>query len=605
MPLIDRLIKTIRKYQADELVVATGEKVILSVGSARRPVSAEAATRQQVEVLLREIVPGDLASRVREEGTHEFPYVSPSGSVRIQVERNDGGLRIRAIPVQADDGGAPAAPLASSSALDSGVPDPRKAASGQEASPRSGPAEEARPAAPSGPVAGPAHLADMPAAAGDTAVFHPVAAATELSPDRPEEVEAAPPAAETAAGPAKDAPLPVAETARPAAAGAEIPSAPAATPDSAEAAATEAAGAKGSQAMEDLFMRMIQEGCSDLHLCVGNPPLFRKDGDIAPLGDDGPMTEGQVRDLVFPITPRVKREEFEARHDTDFAHEIPGVARFRCNLFLDRMGVGGVFRLIPSRIPTPEELGLSRPILQLCELPKGLVLVTGPTGSGKSTTLAALVDQINRSRTAHIITIEDPIEFVHANQKCLINQREVGTHTEGFRDALRAALREDPDCVLVGEMRDLETIALAIETAETGHLVFATLHTSTAATTVDRMIDQFPADRQSQIRAMLSESLKGVISQTLCKKRGGGRVAALEVLLVTAAVSNLIREGKAFQIPSIMQTGKGLGMATLNDALLELVQKGTVSPKEAYFRAVAKTDFKTLLERNSFKVDAA
>jgi twitching motility protein PilT len=312
-----------------------------------------------------------------------------------------------------------------------------------------------------------------------------------------------------------------------------------------------------------------------------------------------------VRDLVFSITPRIKREEFDARHDTDFAHEVPSVARFRCNLFMDRTGIGGVFRLIPSKIPTAEDLGLSRQILQLCDLSKGLVLVTGPTGSGKSTTLAALIDTINRNRTAHIITIEDPIEFVHANQKCLINQREVGTHTEGFKEALRAALREDPDCILVGEMRDLETIAIAIETAETGHLVFGTLHTNTAASTVDRMIDQFPADRQSQVRTMLSESLKGILSQTLCKKKGGGRVAALEVLFVTPAVSNLIREAKAFQIPSIMQTGKGLGMATLNDALLDLVQKGVVSPKEAYFKSVAKNELRILLERNSFKIDAA
>jgi twitching motility protein PilT len=352
-------------------------------------------------------------------------------------------------------------------------------------------------------------------------------------------------------------------------------------------------------------MKMVQEGCSDLHLSTGNPPLFRKDGEIVPLGKGAPLTEREVRDLVYSITPRIQREEFESRHDTDFAHEVPAVARFRCNLFMDRMGIGGVFRQIPTKIPAAEELGLSKQILQLCDLSKGLVLVTGPTGSGKSTTLAALIDHINRNRTGHIITIEDPIEFVHVNQKCLINQREVGAHTEGFKEALRAALREDPDCVLVGEMRDLETIAIAIETAETGHLVFGTLHTNTAASTVDRMIDQFPVDRQSQVRTMLSESLKGVLSQTLCKKKAGGRVSALEVLFVTPAVSNLIREGKTFQIPSIMQTGRGLGMATLNDALMELVQKGIVAPKEAYFKSVAKVEMKVLLERNNFKIDAA
>ena len=262
------------------------------------------------------------------------------------------------------------------------------------------------------------------------------------------------------------------------------------------------------------------------------------------------------RTLLQPIMPEKNASEFAARHDTDFAYEIPGLARFRANVFVDRKGPGAVFRVIPSKILTAEQLGLSPHILQLCQLTKGLVLVTGPTGSGKSTTLCAMVDYINRNRDDHIITIEDPIEFVHENQKCLINQREVGTHTDSFKGALRAALREDPDIVLVGEMRDLETVAIAIETAETGHLVFGTLHTTTAASTVDRIIDQFPADRQAQIRVMLSESLRGVISQTLCRKIGGGRVAALEVLIVTSAVSNLIREGKTFQIPSMMQVGK-------------------------------------------------
>ena len=264
---------------------------------------------------------------------------------------------------------------------------------------------------------------------------------------------------------------------------------------------------------------------------------------------------------------------------------------------MDRKGPGAVFRVIPSKILTAEQLGLSPHILQLCGLTKGLVLVTGPTGSGKSTTLCAMVDYINRNRDDHIITIEDPIEFVHENQKCLINQREVGTHTDSFKGALRAALREDPDIVLVGEMRDLETVAIAIETAETGHLVFGTLHTTTAASTVDRIIDQFPTDRQSQIRVMLSESLRGVISQTLCRKIGGGRIAALEVLIVTSAISNLIREGKTFQIPSMMQVGKALGMVGLNDALMELVTKKLVAPEEAYAKSVDRMSFEGLLKR--------
>src|SRR4029079_17044670 len=242
-----------------------------------------------------------------------------------------------------------------------------------------------------------------------------------------------------------------------------------------------------------------------------------KSGDLSPR-EDTPR-------LLFPIMAPRYKQEFESTNDTDFAHEIAGVARFRANVFADRKGVGAVFRVIPSKVPSAEDLGLGKAITDLCFLTKGLVLVTGPTGSGKSTTLAALVDHVNRNRTDHIITIEDPIEFVHPNRSCLINQREVGTHTQSFKKALRAALREDPDIVLVGEMRDLETIAIAIETAETGHLVFGTLHTSTAASTVDRIIDQFPADRQAQIRVMLSESLKGVISQTLLKKVGGGRIA--------------------------------------------------------------------------------
>ena len=266
-------------------------------------------------------------------------------------------------------------------------------------------------------------------------------------------------------------------------------------------------------------------------------------------------------------------------------------------MFADRRGPGAVFRVIPSKILTAEQLGLSQHILNLCHLNKGLILVTGPTGSGKSTTLCAMIDYINRTRPDHIITIEDPIEFVHDNQKCLINQREVRTHTDSFKDALRAALREDPDIILVGELRDLETVAIAIETAETGHLVFGTLHTTTAASTVDRVIDQFPSDRQAQIRIMLSESLKGVIAQTLCRKIGGGRAAALEVLIATQAVSNLIREGKTFQIPSIMQVNKANGMVSLNDALMDLVTKKIVEPAEAYAKAVDKAGFDAALKR--------
>jgi twitching motility protein PilT len=270
---------------------------------------------------------------------------------------------------------------------------------------------------------------------------------------------------------------------------------------------------------------------------------------------------------------------------------------------MDRRGPGGVFRVIPSEILTVDDLKLPQAIRELCFLTKGLVLVTGPTGSGKSTTLCALIDHINKSRHDHVITIEDPIEFVHPNRNCLINQREVHLHTKGFKPALRAALREDPDVVLVGEMRDLETVAIAIETAETGHLVFGTLHTSSAVSTVDRIIDQFPADQQEQIRIMLSESLKSVIAQVLCRKIGGGRVAALEVLMVNAAVSNLIREGKTFQIPSIMQTGKSRGNVLLNAALVDLVKSKVVEPIEAYAKAVDKQGLVSDLKKYNIRIE--
>jgi twitching motility protein PilT len=357
--------------------------------------------------------------------------------------------------------------------------------------------------------------------------------------------------------------------------------------------------------IDAFFHLMCEAKASDLHLSVGTTPLVRKDGHMQPLDAAAPVLDAaMVQRLLDPITPEKNRAEFAERRDTDFAYEIPGLARFRANIFMDRKGMGAVFRVIPSQILTAEQLGLSPAILNLCRLNKGLVLVTGPTGSGKSTTLCGMVDYINRTRKDHIITIEDPIEFVHENKVCAINQREVHNHTMSFKNALRAALREDPDIILVGEMRDLETVAIAIETAETGHLVFGTLHTTTAASTVDRVIDQFPADRQSQIRVMLSESLKGVISQTLCKKIGGGRAAALEVLIVTSAVSNLIREAKTFQIQSMMQVGKAVGMVTLNDALMDLVTKKLVAPDEAHSKAIDKAGMETLLKRTGWSPSA-
>jgi twitching motility protein PilT len=357
-------------------------------------------------------------------------------------------------------------------------------------------------------------------------------------------------------------------------------------------------------ALDALLEAMVSRRASDLHLASDHPPMLRIDGDMTPVESYGPVASERLKDLLWTIAPEKNREEWHARKDTDFAHET-AEARFRVNVFCDRRGIGAVLRQIPTEIMTAEAMGLSQAVLDLCFLSKGLVLVTGPTGSGKSTTLAAMIDHVNRHRDDHVITIEDPIEFVHPNRRCLVNQREVGVHTGSFKQALRAALREDPDVVLVGELRDLETIAIAIETAETGHLVFGTLHTNTAPSTVDRIIDQFPADRQGQIRMMLSESLKGVIAQTLCKRIGGGRVAAHEILLCTSGVSNLIREGKTFQIPSIMQTGRALGMVTLNDSLLDLVKRKVIEPREALAKAVAKAELKGQLERAGIALEPA
>jgi twitching motility protein PilT len=355
------------------------------------------------------------------------------------------------------------------------------------------------------------------------------------------------------------------------------------------------------RALAGLLTALVRSGSSDLHLRVGEPPVFRTHGEIRRQAAP-PLDAGQLELMLLAVMPERNRAEWKETGDSDFAYEIPKLARFRVNAARDRRGPFAVFRVIPAQVVTVEQLGLSKEVQQLCALTKGLVLVTGPTGSGKSTTLGALVDLINRTRSDHIVTIEDPIEFVHENKKCIITQRQVGVHTDSFKSALRAALREDPDIVLVGEMRDLETIAIAIETAETGHLVFGTLHTTTAASTVDRIIDQFPADRQAQIRVMLAESLKGVIAQTLCKRIGGGRVAAREILLATPAIANLIREGKTFQIPSIIQTSKQLGMVTLNDALLELVEKKEISPDEAYLKSVEKAGLAAALKAKGYKL---
>lgn len=355
--------------------------------------------------------------------------------------------------------------------------------------------------------------------------------------------------------------------------------------------------------IDALFNRMSEIDASDLHMTSGRKPMFRHHGDMVTIDDCAELSPDQMRQILYEIVPDENKQEFEECGDTDFAYSIPGVARYRCNYFMDHNGPGAVFRLIPAEVLTADQLNLPQSVLDLCFLSKGLVVVTGPTGSGKSTTLAAMVDHINKNRSDHIITIEDPIEFLHKDQRCLLNQREVGKHTDSFKKALRAALREDPDIILVGEMRDLETIEIAIETAETGHLVFGTLHTTTAPSTVDRIIDQFPADRQSQIRTMLASSLKGVIAQTLCKKQGGGRLAALEIMICNAAVSSQIREGKTHQIVNAMQTGGKEGMKLLNDSLADFVKAGQVDAMEAYIKAVDKGGFTGKLNSMGINVD--
>jgi twitching motility protein PilT len=357
--------------------------------------------------------------------------------------------------------------------------------------------------------------------------------------------------------------------------------------------------------IEALLRVLIGNKASDLHLRAGSPPMLRANGEIAPIKGEAVLTSESIDLMLSSVMLDQNRDEFKELNDTDFAHEIVGLARFRGNALRDRKGTGAVFRAIPAAVVTVEQMGLSQEVQRLCHLTKGLVLVTGPTGSGKSTTLCALIDLINRTRSDHVITIEDPIEFVHESKKCLITQRHVGVHTSSFKHALRAALREDPDIVLVGELRDLETVSMAIETAETGHLVFGTVHTSTAVSTIDRVIDQFPPDRQAQIRVMLSESLKGVISQVLCKKIGGGRVAAREIMLSTPSVSNLIREGKTFQLPSVLQTSRRLGMVTMNDALIELVDSNQVEPQEAYLKATDKVGIIHMLKQRGKDVSFA
>lgn len=334
----------------------------------------------------------------------------------------------------------------------------------------------------------------------------------------------------------------------------------------------------------------VKNGASDLHLSAGLPPMIRVDGDVRRINIE-PMNHDKIHGMVYDIMNDKQRKTFEEHWETDFSFEIPGLARFRVNAFNHNRGCGAVLRTIPSEILSLEQLSAPKIFENIANTPRGMVLVTGPTGSGKSTTLAGMINYINENHYAHILTIEDPIEFVHESKKCLINQREVHRDTVGFTEALRSALREDPDVILVGEMRDLETIALALEAAETGHVVFGTLHTSSAAKTVDRIVDVFPAAEKEMVRSMLSESLKAVISQTLLKKNGGGRVAAHEIMIGTPAIRNLIRESKVAQMYNAIQTGSSVGMQTLDQNLAELMNKGLISKENARSKAANKENF--------------
>jgi twitching motility protein PilT len=342
--------------------------------------------------------------------------------------------------------------------------------------------------------------------------------------------------------------------------------------------------------ISELLAFSVKNKASDMHLSAGLPPMIRVDGDIRRINMPD-LDHKEVHALIYDIMNDKQRRDYEEFLETDFSFELPGLARFRVNAFNQERGAGGVFRTIPSKVLSLEELNAPPFFTELCKIPRGMVLVTGPTGSGKSTTLAALINHINNNDYGHILTVEDPIEFVHVSQKCLINQREVHRDTLGFNEALRSALREDPDIILVGEMRDLETIRLALSAAETGHLVFGTLHTTSAAKTIDRIIDVFPAAEKDMIRAMLSESLQAVISQTLLKKIGGGRVAAHEIMVGTPAIRNLIREAKVAQMYSAIQTGRKDGMQTLDQNLKELVDRGVVSVKDAMVKCVSKNTF--------------
>ncbi len=552
MAQLDRLLSVMVSNRAESLMLDEGDMARLELGGGARPVTKSPLSGQQVVALLREVAPADAVRHLDGGRPASFTYVSADGAFAVKAMVENKKWRVR-IEIDAHNefkrmtgqfNAAAPNPEPTAPAA-SGTPTPRISAQVRVPTPLSQPAIGSQPAAPK---------------ASRKSVATPMAGVPATEP----------------------------------------------RPGSALEAVNYFDGIEESRAsLEKLLREIVEKGASDLHLRCGEPPIFRQHGEMVRLEGYPVLDNDTLSSMLRSIMPERNRIEFTECNDTDYAHEIPGCARFRANALMDRNGVAAVFRQIPATVVTVEQMGLSPEVQRLCFLTKGLVLVTGPTGSGKSTTLCALIDLVNRARNDHVITIEDPIEFVHPNKNCIITQRQVGVHTKSFKAALHAALREDPDIILVGELNDLETVSIAIETAETGHLVFGTLHTTTAAGTIDRVIDQFPADRQDQIRVMLAESLKGVISQTLCKKIGGGRVAAREILLMIPSVTNLIREGKTFQIPSVMQTSKRLGMTTLNDALIDLVDQKLVEPKEAYMKCVEKTGFVQMLKNRNLDVSFA
>ena len=353
--------------------------------------------------------------------------------------------------------------------------------------------------------------------------------------------------------------------------------------------------------IDELFREVMEKGASDLHMVVGFPPMLRISGELVHT-DHPVLTPESNKEILFEILKSEQQEVFEKNRDFDMAYEIKGLARFRCNFLYQHRGVGAVFRIIPSEILTLEQLNLPEAVKTIAEFNRGMVLVTGPTGSGKSTTLAAMIDHINNTRDAHIITIEDPLEFVHPNKRCLFTQREIGSHAKSFSEALRVASREDPDIILVGEMRDLATISLALTCAELGILVFGTLHTNSAAKTIDRIINAFPAEQQEQTRTMLSDSLKAVVAQQLLKKKGGGRCAANEILIGSPALASMIREGKITQIQSLIQTGTSIGMQTMDQHLKQLIDEDKITPEAAYEKAIDKNVFINMLDEEPLTV---